>query len=255
MPYAQLEVCAYSIESCRAAESGGANRIELCASPYEGGITPSAGLLTLAKKYTRLPICVMLRPRGGDFYYSDTEFEQMQADLAVIRQLGADGVVLGLLKPDGTVDIPRTARLVKLAHPLPVTFHRAFDMTVNYAQAIEAVIGTGCQRLLTSGGHPTAYEGRVTLSQLVQLAQGCIEVIAGSGINASNAHEVLHTGVDALHMTGKSTRISAMTFRRPELSMGGHAAFSEYEIIFSDELKIRAVVDVMQRQAQQKRKH
>ena len=249
MPYAQVEVCAYSVESCRAAESGGASWIELCASPVEGGITPSAGLIQVARKSTRLPICVMIRPRSGDFYYSEDEFEQMRADLAVARQLGADGVVLGLLNPDGAVDVPRTATLVKLAYPLPVTFHRAFDMTADFAQAIEAVIETGCRRLLTSGGQATAFEGREILSELVQLARARLEITAGSGVNADNAQALLRTGVDALHLTGKSTRASAMLFRKPGLSMGGHADFPEYELMFSDESKIRAVVDVTQRGA------
>lgn len=242
-----VEVCAYSLESCRVAQRAGAHRIELCASPPEGGTTPPAGLVLLAKIHTTLPVCVMARPRGGDFCYTDSEFEQLQADVETARRLGANGVVLGLLRPDGTVDVPRTRQLVELAHPLPVTFHRAFDMTRNLAEALEAVVEAGCQRLLTSGGRPTAFEGRETLAQLAQQAGSRIELIAGSGVNGQNAAELLQTGIRTLHLTGRSARPSAMQFRKPGLSMGGNPVVPEYEIFEADEEKIRAVVDIVGR--------
>lgn len=243
----QVEVCAYSLEAALTAQRAGAQRLELCASPPEGGTTPPAGLIRVVKAQITLPVCVMIRPRGGDFCYSKVEFEQMQADLALALQLGADGMVLGLLHPDGTVDVPRTRQLVQQAHPLPVTFHRAFDMAVDLSDALEAVIETGCRRLLTSGGMPTAYEGRDTLAALARQAQGRLEILAGSGVNAGNAAELLETGIDTLHLTGRSTRPSAMTFRKPGLSMGGNAGFDEYEIQVADEAKIRAVVDIVGR--------
>lgn len=242
-----VEVCAYSLESCRVAQRAGAHRIELCASPPEGGTTPPAGLIMLAKIHTTLPVCVMARPRGGDFCYTDSEFEQLQADVETARRLGADGVVLGLLRPDGTVDVPRTRQLVELAHPLPVTFHRAFDLTRDLSEALEAVIETGSHRLLTSGGVPTAIEGRETLAHLAQQARGRLELIAGSGVNGQNASELLRTGVQTLHLTGRSPRPGAMAFRKPGLSMGGNPAVPEYEIFEADEEKIRAVVDIVGR--------
>ncbi len=243
----QVEVCAYSLEAALTAQRAGAQRLELCASPPEGGTTPPAGLIRLVKAQTTLPVCVMIRPRGGDFCYSETEFEQMQADLDIAVHLGADGVVLGLLHPDGTVDVPRTHQLVEQAHPVPVTFHRAFDLAADLLDALEAIIETGCRRLLTSGGMPTAYEGRDTLAALAWQTRGRIELLAGSGVNAGNAAELLETGIDTLHLTGKSTRPSAMTFRKPGLSMGGSAGFDEYEIQVADEAKIRAVVDIVGR--------
>ncbi|MBC7890658.1 MAG: copper homeostasis protein CutC [Sphingobacteriaceae bacterium] len=243
----QVEVCAYSLEAALTAQRAGAYRIELCASPPEGGTTPPAGLIRLVKAQTTLPLCVMIRPRGGDFCYSESEFEQMQADLDVALHLGADGVVLGLLLPDGTVDVPRTRQLVEQAQPMPVTFHRAFDMAADLSEALEAVIEAGCRRLLTSSGMPTAYEGREMLSVLARQARARIELLAGSGVNAQNAAELLNTGVNTLHLTGKSTRPSAMTFRNQKLSMGGNAGFDEYEIQVADEAKIRAVVDIVDR--------
>ncbi len=250
MTYFSVEVCAYSLESCLIAQHAGANRIELCAGMPEGGTTSPAGLIHLAKKRTDLPVFVMIRPRGGDFCYSQTEFEQMQADLQLAAELGADGLVLGLLHPDGTVDGQRTRQLVEQAHPLPVTFHRAFDATRDLDEALEAVVETGCQRILTSGGAPTAPEGHEALARLNRLAHGRIELVAGSGVNADNAAMLLETGVHALHLTGRSVRDSAMQFRKPNLSMGGNAAFPEYEIAYADEAKIRAVVDIVARFAE-----
>jgi copper homeostasis protein len=191
---------------------------------------------------THLPIFVMIRPRGGDFCYSETEFEQIRADLTLALELGADGLVLGLLLPNGTVDVRRTRQLVEQAGGAPVTFHRAFDATRHLDEALEAVIEAGCQCLLTSGGASTAPEGLDTLARLVKQAQGRIELMAGSGVNSQNAAALLKTGVQGLHLSGRSVRDSAMQFRKPELSMGGNAVFPEYQIAYADEAKIRAVV-------------
>ena len=242
----ELEVCAYSLESCRAAEAAGADRVELCAAMYDGGTTPSAGMIRLARKILNNTLLyVMIRPRGGDFYYSEEELEVMREDIRMARKEGADGVVIGLLNPDGTVDRERTADLVREAAPMPVTFHRAFDMTVDYRQALEDVIASGCVRILTSGQRNTALEGIGIIRELADLSAGRICLMAGSGVNATNAQQLASTGVNALHMSGKSVRDSRMQYRNPAVFMGGVPGIPEYEIAYSDENKIREVAEIL----------
>lgn len=242
MKKCELEVCAYSLESCRAAKEAGADRVELCTAMYDGGTTPSAALIRMARRITEgMELFVMIRPRGGDFLYSEEEYFQMQEEIRFVKETGADGVVLGILQADGRVDGGRTARLVELAAPMKVTFHRAFDMTCDHREALEEVIKSGCYRILTSGMRNTATEGVDVLRELVGQAQGRIQIMAGSGVNASNARLLRDTGVDALHMSGKSVRDSAMTFRNPQVFMGGVPGIPEYETAFSDKRKIREV--------------
>lgn len=246
MKKCELEVCAYSLESCREAKEAGADRVELCTAMYDGGTTPSAALIRMARRITEgMELFVMIRPRGGDFLYSEEEYFQMQEEIRFVKETGADGVVLGILQADGRVDGRRTARLVELAAPMKVTFHRAFDMTCDHQEALEEVIKSGCYRILTSGMRNTAQEGADILRELVGLAQGRIQIMAGSGVNASNARLLRDTGVDALHMSGKSVRDSAMTFRNPQVFMGGVPGIPEYEIAFSDKRKIREVADII----------
>lgn len=145
------ELCAYSVEACEAARRAGVTRVELCASPYEGGTTPSAAAIRMARRIGGLQLSVMVRPRGGDFLYSDTEFRQMLEEVRFARECGADGVVFGVLTPDGRVDVQRTAALVAEAGPMQTTFHRAFDMACDLEEALEAAVAAGCRRILTSG--------------------------------------------------------------------------------------------------------
>ncbi len=235
-----IEVCTYSLESCLAAQRAGAERIELCGGIAEGGTTPSAGLIQLARQYLTIPLFVMIRPRGGDFLYTDNEFILMQADINMARLLGADGVVLGILNADGTIDEARTQQLVEYAYPLPVTFHRAFDMTRDGTEALEAIIRTGAVRILTSGQQPTAEAGIPLLGELVKQAAGRIEIMAGAGVNAGNAASLWASGVDALHTSGSARHESHMQFRQPAVSMAS-ATPGEYEQIEADEDKIRAI--------------
>jgi copper homeostasis protein len=239
----KIEVCAFSLESCLAAEKGGANRIELCGSIYEGGTTPSAGLIQIAKQRVNIEIHAMIRPRGGDFCYSDDEISVMQADIHMAKELGCEGIVLGILQPNGQVNITQTKALVALAKPMQVTFHRAIDMTPDYAEALEDIIETGCQRILTSGQKKSVMEGIENIKTLLKQANGRIEIMAGSGVNADNAQMLIHTGVDALHLTGKASRDSEMVYRKEGIAMGGLSEVLEYEIIYSDAEKIRAVVE------------
>lgn len=276
----ELEVCTYSLESCVAARNAGATRVELCASPFEGGTTPSAATIREASRllkegdaHSPLQLYVMIRPRGGDFWYSPLEFVQMEAEIELVKSLYClserplvDGVVFGLLTPDGRID-PRTAQLVARAkngacrHPetgeelpcarLGVTFHRAFDMChgaegeAAATEALEAVIATGADRILTSGFHPTALEGKEVLKFLVAQAKGRIAIMAGCGVGPENAGELVRIGADALHMSGKGVRESEMKYRNPVLSMGGAQAVSEYSILYTREEAVRRVREIM----------
>lgn len=240
-----VEVCAFSLESCIAAEKGGAKRIELCSSIYEGGTTPSAGLIQLAKERVSIEIHAMIRPRGGDFCYSDDEISVMEADIRMVKQCGCEGVVLGILQKDGRVNVSQTKALVALAKPMQVTFHRAIDMTPDYLESLEDIIETGCHRILTSGQKNTVLEGMEAIKILVNQAKDRIEIMVGSGINAHNAKLLLHTGVNALHLTGKSSRDSEMVYRKKGIAMGGLSEVPEYEVVYSDFMKIRAVVDCL----------
>ena len=217
-----LEVCVESLESALAAQHGGAQRIELCGDLLEGGTTPSAGLLWAARQKLSIAINVMIRPRGGDFLYSDREFEVMEQDLRVAKDLGADGIVLGLLNADGTVDAERTRRLVAIATPLPVTFHRAIDVTVDMEKALEDIIATGAARVLTSGGKPDVSDGVERVARLVELAGDRIVVMPGAGITPANICTIAEgTGASELHIALDQPVASGMQYRKPEIPMGG----------------------------------
>jgi copper homeostasis protein len=239
-----VEVCAYSLASCLTAQQAGANRIELCGGLAEGGTTPSAGLIQLVRENIEMsiPVFVMIRPRGGDFLYTDFEIAVMKADVKLAKTLGADGIVLGILTADGRVDEVTTRELVDLANPLPVTFHRAFDMARDPTEALEAVIRTGAVRILTSGQQPTADKGLPLLQELGKQAAGRIEIMAGAGVNAYNAKEIALSGVNAIHLSGSSKENSRMIFRQPSVSMATTIP-DEYEYVEANEEKIRLVVN------------
>lgn len=225
----ETELCAYSVEACRIAREQGVLRAELCAAPAEGGVTPSAAAIVSAREIEGLRLHVMIRPRGGDFLYSDEEFSQMKRDIGFARECGADGVVVGILTADGEVDVRRTAELVREARGMDVTFHRAFDMTRDLPRALEDVIATGCTRILTSGGCNTAAEGLGMLERLSELAGGRIKIMAGSGVNPRNAACIAAAGVDAIHFSARSVRRSGMVWRKAGISMGGCSDVPEYD--------------------------
>lgn len=241
------ELCAYSVEACEAAARAGVARVELCASPWEGGVTPSAAMIRRARRVPGLRLSVMIRPRGGDFCYTDEEVRLMAEDIRLAREWGADGVVVGLLTPDGRIDAERTAALVAEAGGMEVTFHRAFDMAREQSEALEAVVGAGCRRILTSGGCNTAVEGIGTLRRLVAQAGGRIEIMAGSGVNPLNARLLASTGVDALHFSARTWRDSRMEFRNPHVSMGGVEGVPEYALPCADETLIRQILNELER--------
>lgn len=236
-----IEICAYSLASCLTAQRAGASRIELCGGLPEGGTTPSFGLIQLARQQLTIPLWVMIRPRGGDFLYTPTELAVMKADIQQAKQLGADGLVLGVLNPNGTVDENRTRELIELAHPLPVTFHRAFDLSRDLFESLEAIIRAGAVRVLTSGQQPSAEAGLPLLRELVKQAAGRIEIMAGAGVTVKNASLLGETGVDALHLSGKAVQDSPMTYRQVSVGMAS-AVPGEYERIETDEAVIRDVV-------------
>jgi len=186
-----LEVCVDSVASAIAAESGGADRIELCSALSEGGLTPSLGLLRIVRSKLKIGVHVMIRPRSGDFIYSDEDFAIMQEDIRLAAHSGANGVVFGLLTSSGGVDIDRTRALVKLSRPMEVTFHRAIDLTPDPFAALEAIIRSGADRVLTSGAEATAMLGRARIRQLVRAAGDRIRVMVGGGVRAENAAQLL----------------------------------------------------------------
>ncbi len=238
----ETELCAYTLASCEAAARAGVTRVELCSSPYEGGCTPSAAAVRMARRIEGIELYVMIRPRGGDFLYSGPEFEQMLADVRFARECGADGVVAGMLTAEGRVDGARTAALVAEAGGMGVTFHRAFDMTRDLSEALEAIITAGCRRVLTSGGRNTAEEGLETLRALTKQSAGRIAVMAGSGVRPANARLVASAGVDALHFSARCVRESGMEWRNPSISMGGVAGIPEYGSVDADEDVIREIL-------------
>lgn len=239
----ETELCAFSLEACRAAARAGVTRVELCASPYEGGTTPSAALIRRARQIPHLQLSVMIRPRGGDFLYTDDEFELMLDEVDFARECGADCVVAGMLTPDGRVDEERTARLVDRCGSMQFTFHRAFDMTRDTAEALESLVRAGCYRVLTSGGRNTAMEGIDTIRALVAQSAGRIAIMAGSGVSPSNVRQLAGTGVDAVHFSARSLVESGMTYRNPTVSMGGVPGIPEYASVGADETKIREILD------------
>ena len=195
-----FELCAETMQACVAARNGGADRIELCSALSVDGLTPSHGLLQEAIAQSGLPVHGLVRPRAGDFAYSPAEIAVMQRDILHMRELGAAGVVLGLLHRDATVDVEATRRLVQLARPLKVTFHRAFDGTPSLEDALEDVIAAGCDRVLTSGGRSDALQGADVLARLVLQAGDRIEVAIGGGLRLANAAELaLRTGASSFH--------------------------------------------------------
>lgn len=195
-----LELCVDSVASALAAEAGGAHRIELCAALSEGGLTPSLGLLRKVRSKLNIPVHVMIRPRSGDFIYSDDDFEIMQEDTSLAAQASANGVVFGLLTSNGAIDIERTVALVKLSRPMQVTFHRAIDLTPDPFMALEAIIHTGADRILTSGGELNATLGSSRIQRLVRAARGRINVMVGGGIRRENLPELVRaTGAKEWH--------------------------------------------------------
>ncbi|KAI8621376.1 CutC family protein [Chytriomyces sp. MP71] len=252
MPLA-LEVCVESVESALVAQNNGAARIELCASlAVEGGITPSLGLISLAKQRVSLPIMVMIRPRSGDFCYSDDEFDIMKTNIEACKSAGVAGVVFGILTPEGRVDIDRMKTLVFLAQPLQVTFHRAFDVTRDTSEALTDILslGGGIQRILTSGADKSVLEGLPMLETLFRQANGRVIIMPGAGISLRNLDRIMSAlipaGLQEIHMSCMKTVDSPMIYRNSIVSMGSSAGRSEFQRVTVNGDTVRQVVDMFQ---------
>lgn len=234
-----LEVCVDSVESARAAVVGGATRLELCANLIIGGTSPSPLLYEEIRKYTDIPIHVLLRPRFGDFCYTQSEFSILKEELAEFRRLGAQGAVIGMLKPSGELDVNRLGELTGLADGMSLTLHRAFDVCRDPYQALEQAIELGFDTILTSGQKNNALLGAELIKELVFKSRGRIVIQAGSGVNAQVIRKLYPlTKATAYHMSGKMTLDSSMEFRRSDVNMG-IGSVSEYEIWRTDEEAVR----------------
>ena len=235
-----LEICIDSVESAIASQQGGADRVELCDNLLEGGTTPSAGTIALARKNIDIDLNVIIRPRGGDFLYSDVEFQVMEYDIEQAKQLGANGVVIGILNQDGTVDVERTRTLVGLARPLSVTFHRAFDVSRDPFEALEALVNLGIDRVLTTGQELSALEGLDLITDLVQTAADRIIIMPGGGTERSVQKVVAQTGVKEFHLLGTVSVDSPMRHRNPRVFMGGELRPPEFTRLVTDANRVRA---------------
>lgn len=235
-----LEVAANSVASALAGQEGGAGRIELCAALGLGGITPSYAEIATARDRLTIPLYVLIRPRAGDFLYNDFECEVMLRDVEACEALGCDGVVLGVLDADGQVDQARCRALVDAAGGLGVTFHRAFDMVADPAQALEAVIGLGCERVLSSGAQASAIEGTASLRALIAQAAGRVGVMPGAGVDARNIAALARaTGASEFHASAKRLLPSRMRHRRDRLE---DMAGGEWR---TDATEVRAMVGAL----------
>lgn len=241
-----FEVCVDSVEAAMAAQEGGAQRVELCADLLEGGITPSGGTVRLARQSIEIDLNVIIRPRGGDFCYSDVEFEVMRRDIELARQAGANGVVIGILNEDGTIDEARTAELIRLAHPLSVTCHRAFDMTRDPYQALETLIELGVDRILTSGQEISVLEGLDLIADLVRKAGERIIIMPGGGITERNIKKIVEeSGAKEIHFVAPANAESRMHYRNPNAFMGGELRPPEFSLTVTDPHRVRQIVQAV----------
>jgi copper homeostasis protein len=236
-----LECCVDSVESAIAAAKGGANRLELCSSLITGGVTPSKSLYEIVKRYCNLKLHVLIRPRFGDFLYSDYEFEVMKKEVEMFRGLGADGVVIGCLNADGTLNLKQMEDLIQEAGDMSVTLHRAFDVCSNPREAWKQASDIGISTILTSGQKNTCIEGKDLIGELVRNAAGKVDILVGGGVNAEVIKQLwAHTKAQCYHMSGKTIRESNMHYRKEDVSMG-IAALNEYQIWQTEEKQIELV--------------
>lgn len=239
----KIEICVDSVDGAIAAQQGGADRVELCDNLLEGGTTPSAGCIKLARSNLRIGLQVIIRPRGGDFLYSAMEMGVMREDIRMAKDLGADGVVIGCLTADGGIDLARTRELMEVARPLNVTFHRAFDMCREPSVGLEQLIQLGVNRVLTSGQEATVLEGLELITQLQKQAAGRIIVMPGGGLTPRNIKRIVDAcRVSEVHLSARSSVESQMTFRNSRCFMGGTLRPPEFSWKTTDESSVRTIV-------------
>jgi copper homeostasis protein len=243
-PIINLEVCANSVTSALAAQDGGAFRVELCDNLHEGGTTPSYGQIAMARKLLQIKLYPLIRPRPGDFLYSDIEFEVMKADVKYCIEAGCDGIVIGILNADSTIDKPRCAELVKIAKAkgLGVTFHRAIDMCADMPQALEDIIEIGCERILTSGGKSSAIEGSNVIAHLIEKAAGRIIIMPGAGVNENTVADLIHfTNAKEIHSSARSKVKSKMEYQNDHILMG-YGETDEFSFALTDMERVKNII-------------
>lgn len=229
----KLEIIGFNIESCIAAQDAGADRIELCANPLDGGTTPSYGFIKAARDKLNVDLYAMIRPRGGDFFYSEEEFNIMKDDIAACKNLGCNGVVLGILTQEGAVDKVRCEKLIGYAYPLEVTFHRAFDRVVDPFAALEDIIDMGCERILTSGQQPKVPDGLLLIKELVDKAEDRIIIMPGSGVTSQNIISIAErTGAKEFHSSAGITKDSGMKFYNPAMKESMNYSIANKEEVY-----------------------
>ena len=215
----KLEIAVFSVEAALAAIEAGADRIEFCENPLEGGTTPSFGSLSTLITLTSKPVFPIIRPRGGDFLYTKNEFNSMRSDVLMARKLDYPGIVIGLLNQDGSIDVERTKRLVDIASPMEVSFHRAFDRCKDPFKSLEDVIATGCKRILTSGQVPNAVDAQEFLKKLIEQAGDRIIIVPGSGVRSNNIKEIIQaTGAKEIHSSARKMQASKMSYAKDSMN-------------------------------------
>jgi len=238
-----FEICVDDVAGVRAAKTAGANRVELCGNLIEGGVTPSRGAIRQARTVGGIGLHVMIRPRGGDFLFDDDEFEEMRADTETAKSEGADGLVIGVLLANGSIDVARTRELIAISRPLSVTFHRAFDMTPDPFAALETLIDLGVDRVLTSGQETSALDGLPLIAELIRRFGDRIIVMPGGGITARNVERIVTSAAPReLHFAALEPVASRMQFRRPHVFMGGELRPPEYDRPGTSVQNIRSIM-------------
>jgi copper homeostasis protein len=242
----KLEICVDSVASAIAAEKGGADRIELCSALSEGGLTPSAGLISNVKNLLNIDVHVLIRPRRGDFYYSDLEIAIMKHDIVQAKQMGVKGIVLGVLQKDGHINTECMQELIALARPLNITFHRAFDLTPDPAKALDELLQLKVDRLLTSGQRQGAEQGLELITQLVKRAGDVLTIMPGGGINEGNVQKIKSlSGAREFHTSAKTKQKSLMEFKKESVLMADNAPISEFELMETSEEKVREIKRIL----------
>jgi copper homeostasis protein len=244
----ELEICVDSVESAIAAEAGGAQRVELCSALAEGGLTPSVGLIRAVRSAVKIGVYLMIRPRGGDFLYSDAEYAIMHEDIAAAADAGANGVVFGLLTAQGEVDLQRTRRLIKAAQPMEVTIHRAIDMSRDPVEALEASVEAGATRVLTSGGAATAQQGADRIATMLERASGRVGVMVGGNVRPKNLLQLAAaTGASQFHAAMRTAVPSRMSYRNTRLHLGdaGSDEYGHKVVLARDVRHLREAMDAV----------
>ncbi len=241
-----LEICADSVESACRAEEAGAGRVELCSALSEGGLTPSLGLISMVLSNINIELNVIIRPRGGDFLYSDSDFSVMRRDIDAAGEAGANGIVAGILLSNGDIDVDRMSKLVEYSYPMKVTFHRAFDMCHDPFKGIEDIISTGAVRLLTSGQAKRAVEGVTLIKDLITVADDKIIVMPGCGIDEYNIASIaIATGAREFHLSARGQGESQMTYRKKGIYMGSLTPVSDFEYKTADILRMKGALKAL----------